>query len=297
MPLPITFKASAQFIDRDFQVENIKNYRLSIQLRLDGFSFAYIDSLTNKVLSIEDYRIPLMLGDEAIYQNEKVNLRLEDFFAEKKIISQYFKSVHIVIDNTFSTIVPSILFDIEHADEYLKQVQQLPENFMVKTNELSLLDSHNVFAVYAPLFFTISDQFENFDLKHSSTVFIQQTAVFQKSKKDASVYVELGESSMFIIAFENDKLLLSNTFAFKEKEDFIYFILLVYSQLNFKPETVPLVFSGNIDRSSPLYAIAYQYIGYLDFIKPQRNGLVFGSDIPVAVGAKYQILTQAVLCE
>lgn len=297
MPLPTSIKASAQFIDRDFQADYTKNNRLSIQLRLDGFSFAQIDSITNKVLLIEDYHVPLMLGDEAVYQNEKVNLRVEDFLAEKQIHRQDYKSVHIVIDNNYFTLVPSVLFEKERAKDYLGQVHQLPEDFIVKTDELSLFEMKNVYAVYAPLFFNLSDQFVNFEIKHASSVFIQQTAVLQKTQKKASVYVDVGKFSMQIIAFEDDKLLFSNTFAFKEKEDFIYFILLVYNQLNFKPEAIPLFFSGNIDRSSALYAIAYQYIGFLSFIKIQKNRLVFGNDIPESVGSTYWILTQAILCE
>jgi hypothetical protein len=297
MPLPTSIKASAQFIDWDFQADYTKNNRLSIQLRLDGFSFAQIDSITNKVLLIEDYHVPLMLGDEAIYQNEKVNLRLEDFLAEKQIHRQDYKSVHLVIDNNYFTLVPSVLFEKERVKDYLGQVHQLPEDFMVKTDDLSIFETKNAYAVYAPLFFNLSDQFVNFEIKHASSVFIQQTAVLQKMQKEASVYIDVGKSSMQIIAFENDKLLFSNTFAFKEKEDFIYFILLVYNQLNFKPEAVPLFFSGNIDRSSALYAIAYQYIGFLSFIKTQNNRLVFGNDIPESVGSRYWILTQAILCE
>ncbi|MDA3905044.1 MAG: DUF3822 family protein [Bacteroidales bacterium] len=292
-----TTKASAQFIDRDFQSDNTKNNRLSIQLRQDGFSFAQIDSISKKVLSIEDYQVPFMLGNEAFYQNEKVNLRLEDILAEKQIHRNNYKSVHFVVDNNFFTLVPTELFESKQVDEYLKQVHQIPENFAVKTDELSFFYSKNVYAVYAPLFYNLTDHFSKFVIKHASTIFIQQMAVLQKMRKGNAVYVHVGATSMHIIAFEDEKLLFSNSFTFKEKEDFIYFILLVYNQLKFKPETVPLLFSGNIDRRSPLYAIAYQYLGDLDFTNAQRSGLIFGNDIPDPIGSKYLVLTQAVLCE
>lgn len=297
MPLPSSIKASAQFIDRDFQAINTKNNRLSIQFRLDGFSFAQIDSISKKVLLVEDYRVPLMLGDEAVYQNEKVNLRFEDFLAEKQIHRQDYKSIHIVIDNCYFTLIPSVLFDEKHAGDYLKQVHKLPENFMLKIDELSAFDSKNVYGVYAPLFYNLLDHFLRFEIKHTASVFIQQMSVLQKMNKGNAVYVEVGISNIHVIAFENDKLIFSNTFSFKEKEDFIYFILLVYNQLNFKPETIPLFFSGNIDRSSPLYEIAYQYIGVLDFPRAEKSGLVFGKDIPEFIGSKYRVLTQAFLCE
>ncbi|MCD6092193.1 MAG: DUF3822 family protein [Bacteroidales bacterium] len=297
MPLPTTSKASAQYIDRDFQPDFTKNNRLSIQLRLDGFSFAQIDSISNKVLFVEDYKVPLMLGEESVFQNEKVNLRLENFLAEKQIHQKGYKSVHFVIDNPYFALVPSILLEASQVDDYLRQLHQIPENFLIKTDEISFFNSKNVYGIYAPLLYNLTDHFSSFVIKHASTIFIQQMALLQKMRKGEAVYIEVGLMRMQIIAFDGDKLVFSNSFAFKEKEDFIYFILLVYNQLNFKPETTPLFFSGNIDRSSPLYAIAYQYIGILDFPKPQLSGLVFGSDIPESVGLKYRVLTQAVVCE
>lgn len=297
MPLPNSMKASAQFIDRDYQPDNTKNNRLSIQLRLDGFSFAQIDSITKKVLLIEDYNVPLMLGEEAVYQSEKVTLRLEDFLAERKINGADYKSVHLVFDTNYFTLIPSVLFKKEQAGDYLRQVHQVPENFMLRTDELSFLETTNVYAVYAPQFYSLSDHFSKMETKHASTVFIQQMTLVQKKRKGAALYVEVGTNQMYILAFNQDKLLFSNTFSFKEKEDFIYFILLVYNQLDFKPETTPLFFSGNIDRTSPLYAIAYQYIGLLDFPKAEQSGLVFGNDISETTASKYRVLTQAVLCE
>jgi len=297
MPLPTAMKASAQFIDRDFKPDSTKNNRLSIQLRLDGFSFAQTDSISNKVLRIEDYQVPLMLGEEALYQNEKVNLRLEDFFAETKMNQKDYKSVHLVIDNNYFTLIPSLLFKKEKARDYLAQIHQLPENFIVKTDSLSFMETENVYAIYAPLFYSLSDYFSSMKVRHASTVFIQRMTLQQKKQKGSTVFVEVGKGFMHIIAFDKDKLLFSNTFSFKEKEDFIYFILLVYKQLNFKPESVPLFFSGNIDRSSSLYAIAYQYIASLGFPKQVKEDLVFGNDIPEKIVSKYRILTEAILCE
>ncbi|MBN1651486.1 MAG: DUF3822 family protein [Bacteroidales bacterium] len=297
MPLPETTKASAQFIDRDFQSDSTGNYRLSIQLRLNGFSFAQIDRISKKVLSIEDFHVPLMLGEESVYQNEKVNLRLEKVLNEKQLNLQLFKSVHFVFDNPFFVLLPSLLMDANSSLDYLKQIHQIPENFIVKSDELRFLEATNVYALYAPLYYNLADYFPRFTLKHASSVFIQQMALSQKMRKGTSVFVEVGDLTMHILVFKDEKLEFSNTFAFKEKEDFIYFILLVYNQLNLNPESTPLYFSGQIDRSSPLYAIAYQYIGVLDFIDINASGLVFGKEIPETVGLKYTLLTQAVLCE
>lgn len=297
MPLPASIKASAQYFDREYKPDNTKNNRLSIQLRLDGFSFCQVDNINQKVLSIQDYQVPLMLGDEAVYQSEKVLLRLESLLKNSATHLKTYKSIHFIIDNQYYTLVPSALYSEESLSDYLKTLFLIPDDFIIKSQYISQIDSYCVYAVYAPLFYLISDSFPQFELSHSCRVFIQQMASIQKGMKGNAVYADIGANEMRIIAFNNDQLLFSNSFAFKEKEDFIYFILLVYNQLNFAPESVPLLFSGNIDRSSDLYAIAYQYIGILDFPKASDSGLVFGNDIPEHLGSKYRVLTQAVLCE
>ena len=297
MPLQNSFKASAKFIDRGFHPDTLKNNRLSIQLRQDGFSFAQIDSLNKKVLILEDFNVPLMIEDEAYYQNEKVNLRLETYLEESKIHLQEFKSVDIVVDSKFNSMVPTVLYDKRRGEEYLKQIHLLPENFIVKTDHLPFMASENVYAVYAPLFFNLKDHFSSFKLKHSVSVLIQQTVMLQKIRMGEAVYVNVGENEINILAFQDEKLIFSNTFSYKEKEDFIYYILLVYNQLGFKPEITPLCLMGDIDRSSPLYAIAFQYIGKLDFDDSRRSGLIFGNEFTEKDVSKYSILTQSVLCE
>ncbi|HAG16044.1 MAG TPA: hypothetical protein DCG69_05900 [Bacteroidales bacterium] len=297
MLLPINSKATAYYSDRDYHSDNTKNNRLSIQLRLDGFSFAQIDSLTSKLIQLEDFDVPLMLGDESVFQNEKITLRLEAYLKDNPIYTAAVQSVDVVLDNCLFTLVPEQLFDPNQQEDYLKFAHQLPENHIVKNNFVAKLGIQNIFAIYAPLYFLLSDHFKSYRLLHLSTVFIQQTFLFQQTQKEATVYVEIGNGSMLIVAFDGNRLVYSNSFKFKEKEDFIYFILLVYNQLYFSPEKTPLYFSGNINRSSPLYAIAYQYIGKLEFLNAKSNRVAFGNDIPDKVGTQYFNLIQAFLCE
>ncbi|MFH1000107.1 MAG: DUF3822 family protein [Bacteroidota bacterium] len=297
MPLPSNTKAKAQFIDRDYQPGSTKNNRVSIQLRLDGFSFVQIDSISNKVLFFEDFLIPIMLGDEAEFQYEKLTLRFESLLNEKQEFSQAFKSVHIVIDNEFYTLIPEVLYSERRIEDYLKLTHVLPENFLVKSNTLRFSESKLVFGIYAPLFYLLSDHFQNFELRHFSNLFIQQSALLQKTSGESKIYVNVNEKSIYILAFENDKLLFSNSFAFKEKEDFLYYILLIYNQMNFNPEKNPLVFSGNIDRASDLYAIAYQYISNINFHPIKSDGIIFGRDFPETFKSKYCVLIQSVICE
>lgn len=61
-----------------------------------------------------------------------------------------------------------------------------------------------------------------------------------------------------------------NTFKYKNKDDLLYFTLLVYKMLELAPETYPLSISGLVEKKSEVFMLLYQYI---------RN--IYISDFPV----------------
>ncbi len=297
MPLPKKLQASAQFIDRDFNPKQTKNNRLSIQLRRDGFSFAQIDSFNTKLVWLQDYDVPPLLGDEAVYQCEKISLRFEQVLVEQNLVLKDYKEVIISLESSFFTLVPEALFENEKNRDYLEHLHQLPENILIKTDNLPPLDAVNVFAIYAPLYYSLVDNFPNFKLKHSLSVMLHHALLVQQQIKGKSVFIHIAKQQFFALAFADKQLLFSNTFNFKTKEDFIYFIVLIYQQLEFDLDRIPLYFSGNINRSSSLYHIAYQYIKFLKFYPENSIEWQLGKDIPKEVNTQFQLLIQAILCE
>jgi hypothetical protein len=79
------------------------------------------------------------------------------------------------------------------------------------------------------------------------------------------VTVNVRSSFIDLIATQNKRLLLFNTFPYKTPEDYIYYLLFVYEKLELNPETVNLVLKGNIDRNSDLYKISNKYIRNVSF--------------------------------
>lgn len=287
-------QASAQFIDRDFNSKQIKNNRLSIQLRPDGFSFAQIDSFNNKLVWLQDYDVPPLIGDEAVYQCEKISLRFEQVLAEQNLMVQNYKEVVVSLENNLFTLIPEALFENKKSRDYLEHLHQLPENVLVKTNHLASLGVHTSFAIYAPLYYSLIDNFADFKLKHSTTLMLNQALLVQKQIKGKAVYIHMANKQFYALAFNEKQLLFSNTFGFKTKEDFIYFVVLIYQQVDFDLEQIPLYLSGNINRSSSLYHLVYKYVRNLRFYPESLREWSLGKDIPKEVSIQYQLLIQAI---
>lgn len=63
-----------------------------------------------------------------------------------------------------------------------------------------------------------------------------------------------------------------NSFHYKNKEDLLYYILLVYKMLNLDTNSYPLILSGMIEKESEIFHLLYQYI---------RNVYIEESNVPV----------------
>lgn len=63
-----------------------------------------------------------------------------------------------------------------------------------------------------------------------------------------------------------------NSFHYKNKEDLLYYIMLVYKMLDLKTDSYPLILSGMIEKESEFFKLLYQYI---------RNIYIEECDVPI----------------
>ena len=71
--MPELLKASAEYIDSGYQPDKHKDYRLSIQLRLNGFSFAYFDQAKLSLVLLQDYKINFIGNQNTAERWQKIN--------------------------------------------------------------------------------------------------------------------------------------------------------------------------------------------------------------------------------
>jgi hypothetical protein len=115
------------------------------------------------------------------------------------------------------------------------------------------------------------DRFGEFTYKHFSTILIEQVLNAEKNAEKPKMYVNVDNENFDIVVVENGSLKFYNSFEYKTKEDFIYYILFTSEQLKLNPETLELIFTGNIDSKDELYVIAYKYVRFVFFSKRLDN--------------------------
>lgn len=230
-----------------------KTYKkLILQVSLTEISFCIYDSLTNKIDKI------------AYFINENVSTSIEDFLEQiiktNTELNSKFDDILVLHNNNLLTFVPSVLYDEQYLSSYMQYNTKVFESDYFAHDPVSSYDMNTVYIPYVNINNFLIDHFGSFNYKHSFSILTKKVLDFSKNIEEKQVYLHIQKDSFQIIVAKNQKLILFNTFEYKTKEDFIYYVLFVLEQLQLNPETVVVKLFGTISIEDKLYEIAYKYI-------------------------------------
>ncbi len=243
--------------------QTIYNRRLSIQFGLNGLSFCVLNTTANTVVALE--HLPF---------NKKLNPfealeRLMHFFEVKEYLKTKFDSILVIHENNLSTLVPNLLFNESYLADYLKFNCKILQSDYLSYDRLLQTEASNVYVPYVNVNNYIYEVFGTFTFKHYSTVLVD--TVLQKAHTDANaLYIHVNDKHFEIIAVKSKTLQFYNTFAYKDIQDFIYYVLFTIEQLQLDPEEIPVTLVGQVSKDSSFYDILYQYIRHVKIASSQN---------------------------
>ncbi len=233
---------------------------LLLQLSTNGLTFSIFNTGLNKFLSIESAMIAEVnrLADIADL--------LHDFFKNHEILPHPFASVKIFHESNKSTLIPSPLFDPAEKDSFSKFNFVIEEYESVIFDQLKYSDAFLLYTFPDPLTKVAEECFPGHLHYSHSGAFIESLLILNKNKNGRTrLYVNVRKTHLDILILDGGRLIFFNTFNYKSKEDFIYFVIFVIEQLQLNPEEVELVLSGMLERNSGLYGTIYKYIRNVTF--------------------------------
>lgn len=245
--------------------KNITHLKLSIQVSLSGLSFCVLNSATNEIEYLKTSNFNKRLNPNQVLD------KLKHLFNSEKELKRSFEEINVIHKNELSTIVPKALFNEDNLADYLKFNNKILSTDFITYDEINLNDSVNVYVPYININNYLYDTFGEFTYKHFSTIFIEQVLKAEKNAEKPKMYVNVCNEYFEVVVAQNGKLTFYNTFEYCTKEDFIYYVLFTAEQLNLNPETLELIFTGNIDSKDELYAIAYKFVRFVFFSERLDN--------------------------
>jgi len=259
--MPHKVHLSKSIFDRALNIEATKNYRLSIQFSPDGFSFCVLDASRNKYSGLEIHDF------QDVHSSVLLEEVLERIISGSKWLNNDFQATSIVYESQQMSLIPKPLFQPGQVSEYLRFNHILSADDNVCYDQLPNLDAVNIFSVPDKIIKLLDHFFPGVPVHHFSSALVENILIRNKNfGQGEMIFVNVRKQWLDIIVLDGRKLLFFNSFQYRTKEDFAYYLMYVIEQLGMNPEMVELVLMGEIIKISDIFNITTRYVRHVNFI-------------------------------
>lgn len=198
------------------------HYNLSIRLSADGFSFSVYNPIRDSIMLKQSFAIR---SEISIIANLKQAFKMLDF------LSYAYKQVDVTVYTKRFTLVPNDLFDEAQISSLFFYNFPQKENDLVLTNELLHNKSQLLFSVNKSLYHFLMEKYETVQIYSSVTRPAEDFALRSRFGSEKKLYACVYRNQLDVYAYERGQLLLLNTYACSADSDYMYYLLLVWKQL------------------------------------------------------------------
>jgi hypothetical protein len=245
------------FVDSTFDKNKSKEYKLSIRVSSDGFSFSILD-VNKNCLALEQFR-PFSQNSEAETLNS-----FKELIRNNELLNLEFKSVLVLWVSNQSVLIPNEFFNEEFAFESYQLCHNLNNNEELHWNDMKHFKSKNVFAVPVSFKELLIKQFSEVEFFHHSTPFYNTAIKDEILDNHPNVYVNLQQEYFHIIIPDRNGKHFINNFAYKEDSDLAYYILNVYKQQKLNNERSKLIVDGLVHDESKSIQLLKKYLAKIE---------------------------------
>jgi hypothetical protein len=235
------------------------SYHLSIQVSLDGFSFALLNVNDQKYTAIQFYDI------QESHNYSELAEKIEQIIAQQELLQQHYSTVTICICNSINALTPKDLYKKHYGKELLGFNQILLQNEDESNDWLKSIECFNSYVIPKELKRCFDKYYPNHSWKHQSTVFIESVMQHYKLNEETTIYISVQNAYFQLVVLEGRKLKFFNGYDYRSGEDIIYYILFACEQLDLNPDQIPIVIAGEIEINSEAYKFIHRYIRNISF--------------------------------
>lgn len=257
------YKILKKIKDEAFDVDNLHNYCLSLQIGIRDLQFCIIDTTTNKCLVVEDF---------IFHDVSTINTRLlviqKLFENHHLLMAGFWHSVKVSFKSHKFTLVPVDHYLPESAAEYLSvncDVKEKTEDVHHYKHITS--NATNVFTVDKKLVAWLRTVYKQKEIQvlHQGSALIEGVHRYNDHSHEKSMFCFIDKGVLHLIVSQDQHLHYYNQFAVKSSEDFLRYIMLVFKQLSLDQKSSKLIVWGDIAIDSPHVQMLKKYIRNISF--------------------------------
>ena len=257
------------FIKLDsFDIEKTKEYSLSIQVSLDGFSFLIVHSSEKKVIAYKN--TPLKISNKNLLAR-----RLKEWLEAENIFKNPFNSVFAFFFTENFTLVPAEYSGDNQIENLTTHLFQHDLNNKLIENKIDDLNAKLVFMLPTEVMNVLHLQFNNnVKIIHPVTNLLKYPV---ESKKRNSAVILTTKKYFYLIITRNTRLILANSFQAEHLNDLVYHVLNTFQQLEIARSETDLYVSGLRNDNSEIEDLLKLYFENISNLK--ISGLITNPEI------------------
>ncbi|MDR1897454.1 MAG: DUF3822 family protein [Prevotellaceae bacterium] len=235
---------NCDFVDKSFSLTKNRNYRLSIQISLNGFSFCIYDVDRQKHVVFKDYGYSTDISDYDSWSQET------EAITELVPVSRI--PAKCLFVSRKNVLIPANIFDEKNLKNYLSfsfNVDSLEE---IQYKYIPEIEGYCSFSIPSNIISPIKNRFTDVQFFNTSYQVIRRMR-----KTDYETYMEIVfcENYMDVTIFKEKKLIFNNSFEIFDLKDVIYFTSVVINR--FDISQIPIYTSGKISNAEIMELTKY----------------------------------------
>lgn len=186
---------------------------------------------------------------------------LQQIFSINEKLQNHFATKTLAFGSLPTTLVPSAFFNEKSAAEYLSLVNHF-ENAVAIYEKINEADAYQLAALPQNWLQSLREWNTGFSIMPPEACVISYLLKYNSGKM-VHLYVHPQQIDIFYL-HEKD-LQFANQFRFHSAEDALYYVMLIYKQLQLDTELIPLVIYGEIEPKSAIAETLFKYIRNIQF--------------------------------
>ncbi|MCB0760058.1 MAG: DUF3822 family protein [Flavobacteriales bacterium] len=241
-------KSSAEFRDKTYQLSESNACHLSVQVDRDAFSYSITEADSGVV--------------RAVYRYTGVGNPLESSWKESlrdiEDLQQEYRSAVIAVNHVPFVLLPASL------DEEVGSEEVFKANF--NSDPANLCTAVVTEGKINIAFDMPPGLDEEFHLRqpyaivtHSGAMMIRSILQRHRFSKGTTCYLNITESAMEVVVLKDNRLELYNWFPYLTRNDVLYHLVNIASQLGFDPGLTPVHITGIVDSGDETFELLKTY--------------------------------------
>ena len=243
-----------EIAESSFDPANSPNHTLSIRFLPDGFCFV-VASLTE--------RRPLYFCHVS-EAGKSVSQQFTEHLNKLDSLRRKYNEVFFLNDDKAYTLMPSAISDeadkvaywrfCTHGDAASVKVMQDP---------IELCDAVLLHGIQAEVANALEERFPSIRFVHRQSILATQTMMRSKESGEESVGILMGQGFFDLVVVKGNVLQMANTFPRKNAEEFLYFTLNVFDQLQVDPCNAKVNVRGDVTEKESALVRLGEYVSHV----------------------------------